>query len=179
MNGYWQSIVDYLHQLTWLQLVADLQWVFIAYFMAINLSYLILNYISAYQIVRYMREYRANYLPPGLREYQPPVSIVLPAYNEERSVVSSVRSLLKTSYPEYEIVVVNDGSSDRTREALIEAFGLVPVPEAYRARLATEQVKGVYASPQYPRVRMVDKANGARPTPSMPASTVCVTRCSA
>lgn len=162
MNGYWQSIVDYLHQLTWLQLVADLQWVFIAYFMAINLSYLILNYISAYQIVRYMREYRANYLPPGLREYQPPVSIVLPAYNEERSVVSSVRSLLKTSYPEYEIVVVNDGSSDRTREALIEAFGLVPVPEAYRARLATEQVKGVYASPQYPRVRMVDKANGGK-----------------
>ncbi|MFK2930114.1 glycosyltransferase family 2 protein [Dyella agri] len=139
-----------------------MQWIFMIYFVAINLAYLILNYISAYQIVRYMREYRANYLPPGLRDYQPPVSIVLPAHNEEKSVVASVHSLLKTNYPEFEIVVVNDGSSDRTRQALIEAFGLVRVPEAYRARLRTEQVRGVYASAQYPRVRMVDKANGGK-----------------
>ncbi|WP_313253383.1 glycosyltransferase [Stenotrophomonas sp.] len=160
--NYWQSFVEYLQELPWLQQLAALQWLFVAYFVAINLAYLVLNYISAYQIVRYMREYRANYLPAALREYQPPVSIVLPAYNEETSVVSSVRSLLKTSYPDFEIVVVNDGSSDRTREALIEAFGLVLVPEAYRARLHTELVKGVYASARYPRVRMVDKANGGK-----------------
>lgn len=162
MNGYWTTFVAQLQQVPWVHAAASMQWVFLIYFLAINLAYLILNYISAYQIVRYMREYRANYLPPGLREYQPPVSIVLPARNEEKSVVASVHSLLKTNYPEFEIVVVNDGSSDRTREALIEAFGFVWVPEAYRARLQTEQVRGVYASARYPNVRMVDKVNGGK-----------------
>ncbi len=162
MNAYWQMLVGYVQQIPWLRIADSMQWFFMIYFVAINLAYLILNYISAYQIVRYMREYRANYLPAGLREYQPPVSIVLPAYNEATSVVSSVRSLLKTSYPEFEIVVVNDGSSDLTRDALIAAFGLVRVPEAYRTRLPTEPVHGVYASATHPRVRMVDKSNGGK-----------------
>ena len=162
MSAYWQMLVSYVQQIPWVSIADSLQWFFMAYFVAINLAYLLLNYISAYQIVRYMREYRANYLPAGLRDYQPPVSIILPAYNEETSVVSSVRSLLKTSYPAFEIVVVNDGSSDRTRDVLIEAFGLVRVPEAYRTRLQTEPVHGVYASASCPRVRMVDKANGGK-----------------
>ncbi|AUZ56172.1 glycosyltransferase [Stenotrophomonas acidaminiphila] len=162
MNTYWQMVLDHFYQVPWVHLMVSLQWFFMAYFVAINLAYLVLNYISAYQIVRYMREHRANYLPEALREYQPPVSVLLPAHNEEKSVVSSVRSLLKTCYPDYEIVVINDGSTDGTREALIQAFGLVMVPEAYRARLKTEAVKGVYASPTHPRVRMVDKANGGK-----------------
>ena len=162
MNTHWIAFVTSLQHGSLDDVLESMQWFFMIYFVAINLAYLILNYISAYHIVRYMREYRANYLPPGLREYQPPVSIVLPAHNEEKSVVASVHSLLKTNYPEFEIVVVNDGSSDRTRDALIEAFGLVKVPEAYRARLQTEEVKDVYASARYPRVRMVDKAKGGK-----------------
>lgn len=162
MSAYWSTFVAHLQQVPWIHLMVSMQWLFVIYFVAINLAYLILNYISAYQIVRYMREYRADYLPPGLREYQPPISIVLPAHNEERSIVSAVRSLLKTKYPEFEVVVVNDGSTDRTREALIEAFGLVEVPEAYRARLRTEAVHGVYASARYPHVRMVDKTMGGK-----------------
>jgi cellulose synthase/poly-beta-1,6-N-acetylglucosamine synthase-like glycosyltransferase len=162
MSIHWNAPLAMFGHGSWDHVLASMQWIFMIYFVAINLAYLLLNYISAYQIVRYMREYRANYLPPGLRDYQPPVSIVLPAHNEEKSVVASVHSLLKTDYPLFEIVVVNDGSSDRTRAALIEAFGLVKVPEAYRARLHTEEVKGVYASARYPRVRMVDKAKGGK-----------------
>lgn len=162
MSAHWHALLASLQQVPWVRLLVSTQWFFLAYFVAINLAYLILNYISAYQIVRYMREYRANYLPKGLRDYQPPVSIVLPAHNEQATVVSSVRSLLKTDYPEFEIVVVNDGSTDATRAALIEAFELVKVPEAYRQRLPTEPVEGVYASARHPRVRMVDKANGGK-----------------
>lgn len=162
MSIHWNAPLAMFWHGSWDHVLASMQWIFMIYFVAINLTYLLLNYVSAYQIVRYMREYRANYLPPGLRDYQPPVSIVLPAHNEEKSVVASVHSLLKTDYPLFEIVVVNDGSSDRTRAALIEAFGLVKVPEAYRARLHTEEVKGVYASARYPRVRMVDKAKGGK-----------------
>ncbi len=162
MNAYLSAAMAGVEHVQWEQLLVSIQWIFIVYFVAINLGYLVLNYISAYQIVRYMREYRANYLPPGLRDYQPPVSIVLPAYNEEKSVAATVHSLLKTNYPDFEIVVVNDGSTDRTCDALIEAFGLVKVPEAYRARLQTAEVMGVYASARYPRVRMVDKVNGGK-----------------
>ncbi len=162
MSAYWQMMVAYFQQVPWVRLMVSMQWVFLAYFFLINFAYLVLNFISGYKIVRHMREYRAHYLPDGLRDYQPPVSIVLPAYNEAISVVSTIRSLLKTEYPEYEIVVVNDGSTDETKAVLMEAFGLVKVPEAYRRRLATEPVQGVYASSRYPRVRMVDKINGGK-----------------
>ena len=60
MSGYLHVIVTYLQQVPWVRLMVSLQWVFIAYFAAINIAYLVLNYISAFQIARYMREYRAN-----------------------------------------------------------------------------------------------------------------------
>ena len=162
MSAFWQTLASEVQQIPWVRLLASMQWLFLAYFFAINLSYLVLNYLSAYRIVRYMREFRANYLPAALRQYQPPVSIVLPACNEQATVVSTVRSLLRTDYPQFEIVVVNDGSTDLTRQRLIDAFGLVEVPEAYRRRLSTEPVHAVYASALFPRVRMVDKANGGK-----------------
>ena len=99
MSIHWNAHLAMFGHGSWDHVLASMQWIFMIYFVAINLTYLLLNYISAYQIVRYMREYRANYLPPGLRDYQPPVSIVLPAHNEEKSVVASVHSLLKTDYP--------------------------------------------------------------------------------
>lgn len=162
MSAHWHTIVTYFQQVPWVRLMVSIQWIFLAYFFLINFAYLILNFISGYKIVHHMREYRAHYLPDGLREYQPPVSIILPAHNEEKSVVSTIRSLLKTDYPEYEIVVVNDGSTDDTKAVLMDAFGLVKVPEAYRRRLDTEQVEGVYASVSHPRIRMVDKVNGGK-----------------
>ena len=63
--------------------------------------------------------------------YVPGVSIVAPAYNEEVTVVDNVRSLLRQDYPNFEIVIVNDGSKDRTLEKLIENFDMVEVPYDY------------------------------------------------
>lgn len=162
MSSYWHDLMGWLQQASWVHFLVDFQWVFLLYFFAINLAYLLLNWVSAVRVVRYMREYRADYLPEALRGYQPPVSIILPAYNEQATVVSTVRSLLKTTYPNYEIIVVNDGSTDRTCELLIEAFGLERIPEAYRQRLPTEKVRGLYGSARYPRVRLLDKENGGK-----------------
>ena len=138
------------------------QWAFFGYFICINLAYLALNYISAFSIIRYMRDHGSQYLLKNFTSYQPPVSILVPACNEERSIVSSVRSLLRLNYPEFEIVVINDGSKDGTREAMIQAFGLAEFPEAYRKRLATQPVRGVYASARFPNVRLIDKDNGGK-----------------
>ncbi len=148
--------------ISWAQFFLSLQWVFFAYFICINVAYLGLNYVSVFSILHYMRDHRAEYLPRSLASYQPPISILIPACNEERSIVSSIHSLLRLNYPEFEIVVVNDGSTDETLRAIITEFSMVEFPEAYRKRIPTEQVRGIYASSRYPQVRLVDKENGGK-----------------
>lgn len=143
-------------------LLDSMQWMFFAYFICINLAYLALTYVSVFAIIRYMREHGVQYLPKNFTAYQPPVSILVPACNEERTIVSSIRSLLRLGYPDFEIVVINDGSTDKTLEEVIKAFGLVEFPEAYRKRLKTADVHKIYASAQYPKVRLIDKVNGGK-----------------
>jgi len=91
-----------------------------------------------------------------------PISVLVPAYGEEKTIEDSVRSMLALSYPEFEIVVVNDGSKDRTLEVLIEVFGLERVVRPYREALPHQKILGLYASPQYPRLIVVDKENGGK-----------------
>ena len=62
----------------------------------------------------------------------PPISIVIPAYNEEVGVVEAVRSMSIVGYPRFEIVIANDGSTDGTLDRLIEAFDLERVQIPYR-----------------------------------------------
>lgn len=93
---------------------------------------------------------------------EPPISIVVAAFNEEQTIITSVRALLQLRYAVYEIIVVNDGSTDATLQSLAEAFDLEPFPRAWRVRLATEKVCGVYHSPSHPMLRVIDKQNGGK-----------------
>jgi cellulose synthase/poly-beta-1,6-N-acetylglucosamine synthase-like glycosyltransferase len=90
----------------------------------------------------------------------PTVSIVMPAYNEELTIIDSVRALLALDYEARELVVVNDGSTDRTLALLQEAFDLVPAPLAYDSLIATRRVRGTYRSTRDPGLVVVDKENG-------------------
>ena len=148
--------------INWLDIALYFQWLFLGYFLSISACYLALNYISLYALVSYMRDHRAEYLPRSLRTYQPPVSILLPAYNERATIVSSVRSLFKLNYPQFEIIIINDGSTDGMAEEVIREFQMVEFPEAYRQRIPTKPVDRVYASARYPQVRFVDKGNGGK-----------------
>ena len=148
--------------LNWVEISLYFQWLFLGYFLAINAVYLALNYISLYAIVGYMRDHRAEYLPKSLTGYQPPVSILVPAYNEHSTIVSSVRSLFNLNYPQFEIVVINDGSTDHTAQEIIREFQMAEFPEAYRQRIPTKEVHKIYASARYPQVRLVDKENGGK-----------------
>jgi len=138
------------------------QWAFLCYFICINVVYLALNFIAMFAILRYAREHGASFRIKNFADYQPPVSILVPAHNEERTIVSTVRSLLRLGYPNFEIVVVNDGSTDATLQTVVDAFGLVEFPEAYRSRLKTAPVKRIFVSPGNGRVRLVDKENGGK-----------------
>lgn len=90
----------------------------------------------------------------------PPISIILPAYNEGETIVDSVRGMMRQLYSQFEIVVVNDGSKDATLQRLIEAFGLEPVGKTYVDSIPAAPVRGVYASYEYQRLIVVDKQNG-------------------
>lgn len=139
-----------------------LQWTFLAYFICINSVYLALNFNAMLEILRYVREHGVRLRLKRFSEYQPPVSILVPAFDEEKTIVATVRSLLQLEYPNFEVVVVNDGSSDQTLQTVIQAFDLVEFPEAYRSRLKTKPVERVFMSHEGGRVRLIDKQNGGK-----------------
>jgi cellulose synthase/poly-beta-1,6-N-acetylglucosamine synthase-like glycosyltransferase len=95
-------------------------------------------------------------------EATPPMTLLVPAYNEEATIVESLRSVFTLRYPAYEIVVVNDGSKDGTLQRLIDAFQLERVPRVVPNRIAYQQVRGVYACKTIPNLLVVDKENGGK-----------------
>ena len=92
----------------------------------------------------------------------PPITLMAPAYNEELTIVESVRSLLNLYYPQFEVVVVNDGSKDGTLTALIAAFELTPTRRAFEPATRSAPIRGLYASASQPRLLVIDKENGGK-----------------
>ncbi|WP_447977644.1 glycosyltransferase family 2 protein [Candidatus Nitrospira bockiana] len=132
------------------------------YFMALAAGYVFLDIVSLISLVRYIPERSLDRLPEGYTGFEPPISILAPAYNEEATIAASIRSLLQLTYAEYEIIVINDGSKDRTLDVLIREFGLIRFPEVYQTQLPTKPVRGVYTSTIHPQLRVVDKDNGGK-----------------
>ena len=93
----------------------------------------------------------------------PPVTIVMPAWNEQDAIVDTVRSVLKTQYPRLEVIVVDDGSTDSTLDRLIAAFDLVRVDFIYRPLLPTKPVRAFYRNHQASRLLVVSKERGGKP----------------
>lgn len=90
------------------------------------------------------------------------VSVIAPAFNEGSTIVYNVMSLLSQEYPKFEVIIVNDGSTDDTLEKLIKEFSLVKVDFFYQERIDTKPVRGHYKStnPIYSKLLVVDKENG-------------------
>ncbi len=91
-----------------------------------------------------------------------PVSIVAPLYNEAPIAVVSVSSFLEVDYPEYEVIVVNDGSTDETLANLTEAFELELAHRFYRRTYETQAIRGIYRSRIHPNLVVIDKVNGGK-----------------
>jgi len=137
-----------------------LQWFFLAYFVALNLSYVALSALSIFELRKYLGTRLLDVLPRAYSPYELPVSVLVPAYNEEAIICTSVRSILQLDYPELEVIVINDGSPDGTMQALSREFDLQRFPEAYWRRLESKPVRGVYRSKRFPNLRVIDKENG-------------------
>lgn len=95
--------------------------------------------------------------------YYVPVSIIVPAYNERLTVVETVRSLLALDYKAYEIIVIDDGSRDGTSQALIDAFGMLPIPRPIRRQVACQPEESIYTSlDQKVPLTLIRKQNGGK-----------------
>ena len=144
-------------------LIVGFNWFVAFYFVALNGSYMILFGVSLLEVWKFVRRtFFSDYRQIMQSDMTWPISILVPAHDEEKTIVETVRSLLMVNYGEFEIVVINDGSTDRTLDRLKEAFELQVFPEVIRRRLPTETVRGVYRSARYPELRIIDKANGGK-----------------
>ena len=137
-----------------------IEWTFLAYFAAINIAYLVQCLFAVRSIRRYLKASVLDDLDPAYSTVHLPISLVVPAYNESKSIVTSVKALLQLEYPDFEVVVVNDGSTDDTLEKLIAAFQLYAYPEAYRRQVPCGTVRATYRSARYRNLRVVSKENG-------------------
>ena len=96
-------------------------------------------------------------------DYYVPVSILVPAYNEELTVVDTVKSLLELNYRLYEIIVIDDGSKDKTKESLIKYFNMVKIDRPIRKQIKTKNILEIYETTDSPiKVTLVCKENGGK-----------------
>ena len=135
--------------------------VVVVYFVLYNCAQMLFAGISASWLIRHRRRRRrrARALVHHLSD-PPGISLVVAAYNEELTIVESLRALLALDYPKREIVVVNDGSADGTLALLQKTFRLVRAPLAYVEHIPTAVVRGVYRSLDEPDLVVIDKENG-------------------
>lgn len=133
------------------------------YFLLLQVMNLQLLVLSAIELGR-ARSRRLPELDAVLlsQDRTPPIAIIAPAYNEEVTIVDSVRAFLHLEYPNFNVVVVNDGSKDNTLAVLKDRFKLVKMKSVYRRELQCNDILAVYRSPLEPRLIVVDKKNGGK-----------------
>lgn len=133
------------------------------YFVVLHGIYLLLVLLGSIQIRKYNRGITfAEFERIAKSDLSMPVSIIVPAHNESAIIVNTTENMLRLSYPAHEVIVVDDGSTDRTLDVLIEHFHLRRVDKHGPKRLETEAIKAVFESADHPNLIVVTKENGRR-----------------
>jgi len=141
------------------------EFLFFIYACAICSSYLILALISYYGMRQYMKknafvDYRKILSSP----LAPSISLIAPAYNESLTIIDNVKSLMSIEYNNYDVVIINDGSSDKTIDKLKSAFHLKKVPFYIPKPLKSNKIRDIYKSENkaFKKLIVVDKENGGK-----------------
>ena len=134
--------------------------VLLGYFLVLNCLYLAITVTAFFDLRRHRRHgyvdlERLLRSPTAL-----PVSVLMPAYNEELILRATVTAMLASAYPEFEVIVINDGSTDAMLETAIAEFALEPCDVFHPSPLQTALVRGTYRSRTYPNLWLIDKQNG-------------------
>lgn len=133
------------------------------YTLMLSLVYILQLFISYYSILKNNKKeisndyenylYSANLLP---------ISIIVPTHNEQENIVHNIKDLMQLDLPEFELIVVNDGSVDNTHDLIVKEFELSMVEHAIKISIPTKEVNGVYFNKKYPKLLYVDKMNGGK-----------------
>ena len=135
----------------------------VLYYLYSAFHYLLLMAASLWSSMQHQRRLKTISLQQIYSSpFTPPIALLVPAYNEEVTIVETVRSLLALNYPELEVVVINDGSSDQTLGVLERAFQLIRTECVVAPGLKTRPVRAVYISVVEPRLLVLDKENGGK-----------------
>ncbi len=133
------------------------------YFISINGFYLLLVLISYRGLQgQRMAERAADRYRPFRSEFYKPLTVIIPAYNEEATIVETAYSALALRYPEFEIIIVNDGSKDHTLGVLEEKFNLEEYARDFSLDIPCNTIHSIYRSKEYPHLVVVDKQNGGK-----------------
>lgn len=135
----------------------------LVYFVVLHAIYLLLIFLGAAQARRYHGGITfAEFERIARSSLSMPVSVIIPAHNEETIIVNTVENALKLNYPAHEVIVVDDGSTDGTIAAMQRHFGLRRVDKHGRKSIETREVTAVYESAEHPNLTVAAKENGRR-----------------
>lgn len=137
-------------------------WVVIGTGLFQTLFYFIQLLFAALSLVERPPVAKSSLLWRRYSDQAPPIAVLAPAFNEEVTVVESINSLLALHYPSFEVIVINDGSTDGTLKRLIDHFKLSRVDRYYDETVRHQSIRGLYANPELTRLLVVDKANGGK-----------------
>lgn len=135
----------------------------VTYFLFLNAFYSLMLLLAFAVIKKRLRHLQFVELKKVFQSpFFKPVSVLMPAYNEEASIVDSLKAILQLQYPKFEIVLINDGSKDNTLKRLIEHYNLIPSQRIIRKQLPCKNILAIYKSPNHPNLMVIDKENGGK-----------------
>lgn len=132
------------------------------YMILLNAFYSLNLIIAALIVPKYKKRYFFTKGVGSDKQILKPFSILVPAYNEAKTIVDSVNSFLSLDYENYEVIVCNDGSKDETLDILISAFEFVQVDVKPNDVCQSKPIKAVYFSRVEPKLVLIDKENGGK-----------------
>lgn len=145
------------------QIILKFNFFILFYVLFVNSIYFIQLILSSFSLYDYIKKMTYS----GYRKYTEsenmiPISVLVPAYNEQETVIDNTKSLLALNYPTFEVVVINDGSNDETLDRMISTFNLKKAYQPIRALIKTKNIRHVYKSADFPNLVLIDKENGGK-----------------
>lgn len=153
---------EVVHTSTFLYAVTAVSWFIIAAGLLQSLIYAIELVVAGIALARRPPLAATAKLWQRTSDVVPPISILVPAYNEEKTIVAAIRSILALEYPSFEVIVIDDGSRDGTIAAIDAAFELQMASRAIDTAVPHKKLHGVYMSAKAPRLVVVAKENGGK-----------------
>ena len=140
------------------KIIVDLLIAIGALFILSNLFYLLLI-VSSYKVFKRNKS-GWNFMSPVKK----PISLIVPAYNEEKNILTSLESFMNLNYPLYEIILVNDGSKDKTLEKVLSKYSFEDITSTYKKnekKLSLTKIIKVYFNKEL-KLTLIDKENGGK-----------------